>query len=472
VTRDYTIIVPLMLANLVSYLIAKKLQHVPLYEALAHQEGISMPSPEHLPEPLTVEQASLSAFGDDEPSVPSVYVDDPLEAALQRMGAAGTKQIAVFRRTQAVPFASLRFDDAIEAYRTNGTAKAEEAPAQDWLRTGIVVASAVVLLIAGLTVWQRSRQTEFTQETFARGQDLVAKGQFDDAVSAFRSALARNSDDAKVRRALAIALVDSGHFAEAQSYLDEVLKQQSQDGPLRSAAAKAAQATGDKNQALALYRRSLAANWTSDEEPRRQQTLLEFVTLLVESGQRREAASRILAALNDDSIGPSFGRELANLLKLSGSPEQVETAYSTLTTRFSSDVESWIGLGDTRFDANKDSLALEAYRKAATLRPGDADTSVRVALVEEIRQLDPTLPNTSARVRAQRWDSILQRLLDAGEACAPPNLREKAKVAQKTSSSLAALDQKAKAAEELWDTVSECKADPVLAHIFGRLSRL
>lgn len=55
VTRDYTIIVPLMIANLCSYLLAQKLQKLPLYEALSRQEGITMPSPDHLPEPLTVE---------------------------------------------------------------------------------------------------------------------------------------------------------------------------------------------------------------------------------------------------------------------------------------------------------------------------------------------------------------------------------------------------------------------------------
>ena len=44
VTRDYTIIVPLMIANLCSYLLAQKLQRLPIYEALSHQDGITMPS--------------------------------------------------------------------------------------------------------------------------------------------------------------------------------------------------------------------------------------------------------------------------------------------------------------------------------------------------------------------------------------------------------------------------------------------
>src|SRR5215469_8415521 len=43
-TRDYTIIVPLMISNLVSFYISYKLQRTPIYEALAQQLGIHLPS--------------------------------------------------------------------------------------------------------------------------------------------------------------------------------------------------------------------------------------------------------------------------------------------------------------------------------------------------------------------------------------------------------------------------------------------
>ncbi len=44
ITRDYSIIVPLMIANLLSYYISSKLQEEPIYEALQHQDGIHLPS--------------------------------------------------------------------------------------------------------------------------------------------------------------------------------------------------------------------------------------------------------------------------------------------------------------------------------------------------------------------------------------------------------------------------------------------
>src|SRR3984893_18340517 len=45
-TQDYAVIVPLMIANLVSLFISSRLQQQPIYEALAVQDGIHLPKPE------------------------------------------------------------------------------------------------------------------------------------------------------------------------------------------------------------------------------------------------------------------------------------------------------------------------------------------------------------------------------------------------------------------------------------------
>ena len=50
VTRDYTIIVPLMVANLIAFYISQKLQKRPIYEALAQQDGLHLPT-RAVPEP-------------------------------------------------------------------------------------------------------------------------------------------------------------------------------------------------------------------------------------------------------------------------------------------------------------------------------------------------------------------------------------------------------------------------------------
>jgi chloride channel protein, CIC family len=45
-TRDYTIIVPLMISNLIAFFISQRFQREPIYEALAHQDGVHLPTAE------------------------------------------------------------------------------------------------------------------------------------------------------------------------------------------------------------------------------------------------------------------------------------------------------------------------------------------------------------------------------------------------------------------------------------------
>ncbi|HET8925111.1 MAG TPA: chloride channel protein [Candidatus Acidoferrum sp.] len=63
ITRDYAVIVPLMISNLVSLFISSKLQRKPIYEELAHQDGIHLPTAEtrQLGEQRQVSQAMRQA---------------------------------------------------------------------------------------------------------------------------------------------------------------------------------------------------------------------------------------------------------------------------------------------------------------------------------------------------------------------------------------------------------------------------
>jgi CIC family chloride channel protein len=43
ITQDYQILVPLMVANLLSFAISRRYQPTPLYQALLEQDGIALP---------------------------------------------------------------------------------------------------------------------------------------------------------------------------------------------------------------------------------------------------------------------------------------------------------------------------------------------------------------------------------------------------------------------------------------------
>ncbi len=104
-TRDYSIIVPLMISNLISFFVSYRLQREPIYEALAQQEGVSLPTGEareHMARlsvadvledaaNMTAEEMLAArqtlpgvAPADEEP--PFVHPDHPLSLALEKMG--------------------------------------------------------------------------------------------------------------------------------------------------------------------------------------------------------------------------------------------------------------------------------------------------------------------------------------------------------------------------------------------------
>ena len=89
-TRDYSIIVPLMISNLVSFYVSFRLQRQPIYEALAHQDGIHLPTlaAQRIPRQLRVSAAMRSPTGTLDASM-------SLTTALRVMESNGIRQSPV-----------------------------------------------------------------------------------------------------------------------------------------------------------------------------------------------------------------------------------------------------------------------------------------------------------------------------------------------------------------------------------------
>jgi CIC family chloride channel protein len=80
ITRDYTIIVPLMISNLIAFFISQRLQPEPIYEALASQEGVHLPTAHAGP---TAEHMQVRQTMRLMPDV--LPADLPVEAVLGRL---------------------------------------------------------------------------------------------------------------------------------------------------------------------------------------------------------------------------------------------------------------------------------------------------------------------------------------------------------------------------------------------------
>jgi CIC family chloride channel protein len=78
-TRDYTIIVPLMIANMTAFFISQRLQKEPIYEALSQQEGV------HLPAGASQRQLVGQRVSDAMHSQPQVLAPDMTVAAAMEL---------------------------------------------------------------------------------------------------------------------------------------------------------------------------------------------------------------------------------------------------------------------------------------------------------------------------------------------------------------------------------------------------
>jgi chloride channel protein, CIC family len=107
-TRDYAVIVPLMISNLVSFFISSRLQPQPIYEVLAYQEGIHLPTAEsrgstrqviHAMHPATeVLKAEMTAQDALEAVLASAVRAWPV---MDNRGVAGVVTLAVLKRSAA-----------------------------------------------------------------------------------------------------------------------------------------------------------------------------------------------------------------------------------------------------------------------------------------------------------------------------------------------------------------------------------
>ena len=198
-----------------------------------------MPSHSHM-EPLTVGRAMRPITSASRlPEKPYAHPDDALDEALQRMGKSHVEELVVIARDGGARVGVLNTADAFAAYKDAPEGKQLDAPAvQNWLPAVAAITVAAILIVSGLVFLQKSRRVDQGIEAYQTGQKLLAQGQDDEAVAAFRNALAHNSQDTKSRAALGLALVEAGHYAEASAYLHQVVKTDVHNGPVWAAMAR------------------------------------------------------------------------------------------------------------------------------------------------------------------------------------------------------------------------------------------
>jgi CIC family chloride channel protein len=125
VSASYVIILPVMVANLMAYLVARRLNKITFFDMVAAQDGLQLPSQEGRREvrPLRVEDAMRPVESGPGPPladasgvpVPPLYPDLPLDAALRTFGTHSMLPV-VSRRDATRVLGVVSVEDVLKAY--------------------------------------------------------------------------------------------------------------------------------------------------------------------------------------------------------------------------------------------------------------------------------------------------------------------------------------------------------------------
>ena len=129
VSASYVIILPVMVANLVSYLVARWMHRVTFFEMVAAQDGLSLPSLERQRDaralrideamtPLRDGDAPPSLWDDDGLPSPFLHPDESLDTALRTFGGRRTLPV-VSRKDLTQVIGVITLEDVLRAYGVN-----------------------------------------------------------------------------------------------------------------------------------------------------------------------------------------------------------------------------------------------------------------------------------------------------------------------------------------------------------------
>jgi CIC family chloride channel protein len=135
ITRDYSIIVPLMISNLIAYFVSSRLQKEPIYEALLHQDGIHLPvGARDREEPLPVSQGTrspeevLSATDTVEHSLKTVRTEIGGWPVVDKNGLAGMVYLTQLEEAAREGRGSIRLGDLLPPLDPEIEPPADEFP--------------------------------------------------------------------------------------------------------------------------------------------------------------------------------------------------------------------------------------------------------------------------------------------------------------------------------------------------------
>ena len=461
ITRDYSIIVPLMIANLISYFISSRLQEEPIYEALQHQDGVHLPTASRarealmlvgnayrteivkLPVTLTVRRAvelaewKRGAFPVvDSGGLRGMITADQLRAAMEAQHGDDTLDTLV---PEPGPSETLTSDHFPHIHTDHSLETAMQRIAASGLNALPVVSRSDVRALLGTIALED-----------VVGAYRIGKPQEEDGATVGVAGRPLLAGVLAVLAGVALLTAFLNHFyrAEKEARTERYFK----EGQDLLSKGYTDQAIGRLREALAAshdLQHRLALGLALEQAGRLGEAAIYF-TQVVQSrpedgpanlGLARDAAARgnvdeatlryhraIYGSWSSVPENEAFAArlELARLLLKAGRTDQAQAELLGAAAAAPADPEprqqiakDFDLVGEAHYKDGDLVSARDAFRAALRMNPADEQAKARVEFIEDLQGLDPERQTLSLAERRRRTRELLEYALDERVRCDP-----------------------------------------------------
>jgi tetratricopeptide (TPR) repeat protein len=277
-----------------------------------------------------------------------------------------------------------------------------------------VVAFAVFVFTRNMAAREQRMEARIAAIWYQRGEQLIASGEVEKAIPAFRRAAA-SRDNQQYLVALANALAAGNHDSEAQQLLLQLREADPENAEINTYLARLAAKRDATEDAIHYYQNALYGRWMGDKvEERRNQLRTELIRFLLLHQQRQLASSELLTLEGGLPNDAASHVEVAKFFQVAGDARRAFKNYSAAAELDPRNVDAVTGAGETSFQLGDYTQAVRYLRAGLELDPGSQSTRQRLDLAEMVLDEDPLAPHLTAEERKSRlltgFELALQRL--------------------------------------------------------------
>lgn len=292
----------------------------------------------------------------------------------------------------------------------------------DLARRVVPMLAALFLLstLAGLlasSYW--SQREQIARHEFERARGLNAQGQHARALRYVRSAAHLEHNNPEYQMALATTLIQLARFDEARLQLYVILRKDPTNAEVNLRLARIAAEEGDDglDEAVQYFQRAIYGLWPANPAENRIRTRFELVDFLASQGRMDLLRAELLVLASDLRDEPEHLERTGFLMLHAGTPDNAVAVFQRLLALVPSDARAMAGLGKAYLDTGNFPAAEQWLQRALRLNPTNAAIQSELALVREIRSLNPMTRGLSRAARASRANTLLALNYQPLHAC-------------------------------------------------------